>query len=88
MTSIKDQLLKNNTADWKKAKLIETVLLEKGFKCFVEVDSRFIRIEELENHKILSKEKLQNILELNNIEIAKLRTEIGMFNIFYIPIPH
>ena len=85
MTTLKD-ILEKNIEDVKKAQLIGIILQEQGFKCFVEVDSKYIRIEELENHHSLTKENLSTILELKDIEIAKLRTEIGMFNIFYIPI--
>lgn len=85
MTTLKEILVKN-IEDYKKAKLIETILLEKGFKCFVEVDSKYVRIEDLENHHSLTKEKVYEVLELENIEMAKIRTEIGMYNIFYIPI--
>ncbi len=87
MTTLNDILIKN-IEDCKKAQLLQTILLENGFKCFVEVDSKFVRIEELENHFPLTPEKLFEILELENIESAKLRTEIGMYNIFYIPIPY
>ena len=85
MTCIEDILLKN-IEDYKKAKLVETILLEQGFKCFVEVDSKYVRIEELENHYGLTEEKLHDILELENIETAKLRNEMGVYNIFYIPL--
>ncbi|WP_458403739.1 hypothetical protein [Methanobrevibacter sp.] len=87
MTSLKE-ILVQKTEDYKKAKLIETMLLEHGYRCFVEVDSKYIRIEEMDNHYTLSKEKLNEILELENIEVAKLITEMGKFNIFYIPIPY
>lgn len=83
MTSLEEILLKN-IEDYKKAKLVETILLEQGFKCFVEVDSKYVRIEELENHYTLTKEKLHEVLELENIETAKLRTQMGVFNVFYI----
>ncbi|WP_407376331.1 hypothetical protein [Methanobrevibacter sp.] len=85
MTTLQD-ILKKNIEDYKKAKLIETILLEHGHRCFVEVDSRYLRIEEMDNHYTLSKEKLYEILELENIEVAKLITEMGRYNIFYIPI--
>lgn len=83
MTSLEEILLKN-IEDYKKAKLVETILLEQGFKCFVEVDSKYVRIEELDNHYRLTKEKLHEVLELENIETAKLRTQMGVFNVFYI----
>ena len=83
MTSLEEILLKN-IEDYKKAKLVETILLEQGFKCFVEVDSKYVRIEELENHYTLTKEMLHEVLELENIETAKLRTQMGVFNVFYI----
>ena len=85
MTTLREILLKN-IPDVKKAQLIQTILLEHNFKCFVEVDSRYIRIEELESTDRLCEKKLYEILELDNIENAKLRTEMGMYNIFYIPI--
>lgn len=81
-----EEILAENIEDYKKAKLIEGILLKKGHKCFVEVDSKYIRIEELEIMNCLSKEKLQKILDFEKIETAKLRTCIGMYNIYYIPI--
>lgn len=87
MTSLKE-ILVQKTEDYKKAKLIETMLLEHGYRCFVEVDSKYIRIEEMDNHHTLSKKNLNEILKLENIEVAKLITEMGKFNIFYIPIPY
>jgi hypothetical protein len=86
MTKLKD-ILSKNIADYKKAKLIETILLEQGFKCFVEVDSLFVRIEELDSHNSLTKEKLYDTIEIGTIAIGNIKTEIGMFNVFYIPIP-
>jgi hypothetical protein len=86
MTTIKEILLKK-IEDYKKAQLLQTILLEQGFKCFVEVDSIFVRIEELDNNISLTDKKLSEILELNHIQSAKIRTEIGMYNVFYIPIP-
>lgn len=85
MTEIKD-ILTSNMVDYKKAKLIETILLEQGFRCFVEVDSLFLRIEELDGHNGLSEEKLYDILELGTIAIGKIKTEMGMFYVFYVPI--
>lgn len=87
MTTLYDILLKN-IEDYNKAKIIETMLLEKGYGCFVEVDSKYIRIEERENYHTLTKEKLHEILGLKDIEEAKLVTEMGRFTIFYIPTPH
>ncbi len=86
MTTLKD-IYSKNIKDCKKAKLLETILLEKSFKCFVEVDPKYVRITEHKNHHSLTKEKVYEILELENIEIEKIITEIGMYNIIYIPIP-
>lgn len=87
MTTLQD-ILVQKIEDYKKAKLIETILLEKGYRCFVEVDSKYVRIEEIETTHTLTKQKLYEILELENIETAKLITEMGRFDIFYIPIPY
>lgn len=86
MTTLKEILLKN-IPDVKKAQLIQIYLLQYKCTCFVEVDSKYVRIEELDNSLSLTPEKLYEILELDNIENAKLRTEMGIYNIFYIPIP-
>ena len=87
MTDIKD-ILTSDIEDYKKAKLIETILLEKGFRCFVEVDSLFLRIEELDGHNGLTIEKLYDIFELGTIAIGKIKTEMGTFFVFYVPIPN
>lgn len=86
MTSIKE-ILSKKIEDYKKAQLLQIILLEKGFKCFVEVDSKFVRIEELNNNISVTDQKLSEILEINHIQSAKIKTEIGMYNVFYIPIP-
>ncbi len=87
MTTLKD-ILRKNILDYKKAELLRSILLQHGFKCLVEVDSRYIKIENLEIDNPLTKEKLYGILELKNIEKAKLRTELGIYEVFYIPTPY
>ena len=87
MTTVNDIICKD-IEDYKKAKIVQIILLEEGFKCFVEVDSRYIRIEDLDVHQNLTEKNLHSILEFTDMETAKIRTEMGMRNIFYIPISH
>lgn len=81
-----NEILTKKVADIEKSRLIEEILLKNNYRCFVEIDSEYIRIEELEEPNKLDKNKIKEILKVKTVKKASYTTIIGRYNIFYIPI--